>query len=319
RGVLDDSVSEQPDGPPITIKTCADEADEASLIARFVAQQIGSQRPGDIAVLARTNDQLNPIAEQLSAMGIAVERGARRSPLERALAEAYRCQNREVLAVWAETHSADANESLRRVAEAADRYLSSHEPGGFRIWVEVHQPFDDDLDAPALDAVTLASFHAAKGREWPTVVLAGLDAGLVPHASAVSDEQLAEEARLLYVAVTRAQSNLLVTRCEQRNGSLATESPWLAPIRRAGHIDRAVLPPDWIKQIHAAPNPLEPWLTWRAAVARAAGINVASVCSDATLRALHADPPGTIAEFAARIGITARAARAMRPPPIPLS
>lgn len=318
RGVTDDSVSEQPDGPPITVKSCADEADEATMVARFVSGQIGTQRAGDVAVLARTNEQLIPIAEQLAALGIAVDRGARRSPLERALAEAYRCQNREVLAVWAETHSADADEALRRVAEAADRYLGSHESGGFRIWVEVHQPFDDELDAPTLDAVTLATFHAAKGREWPTVVLVGLNAGLVPHSSAVSDDQLAEEARLLYVALTRAKSKLLVTHSEQRRGAMAIESPWLSPIRRAGQVDRAVPPPDWIKQIRAPADPLEPWLTWRAAVARAAGRSPETVCSDATLRGLLAAPPTTIADFATRIGVTPRAAARLRKPPIPL-
>src|SRR3546814_12363792 len=58
------------------------------------------------------------------------------------------------------------------------------------------------------DAVTIATFHAAKGLEWPIVHLAGLEDGLVPIGHARNQAQRIEEARLLYVAMTRAEDEI---------------------------------------------------------------------------------------------------------------
>ena len=55
------------------------------------------------------------------------------------------------------------------------------------------------------DAVELSTFHGAKGLEWPVVHVAGLEKGYVPIGYAKTGAQLAEERRLLYVAITRAQ------------------------------------------------------------------------------------------------------------------
>ncbi len=58
------------------------------------------------------------------------------------------------------------------------------------------------------DAVDVATFHAAKGLEWPIVHLAGLEQGLVPISRAQTPAEIAEEQRLLYVAITRAEREL---------------------------------------------------------------------------------------------------------------
>src|SRR5699024_2534752 len=67
-----------------------------------------------------------------------------------------------------------------------------------------------DDDPGSADAVTISSFHAAKGLEWDIVHLAGLEDGFVPISHARTPEAHAEEIRLLYVAVTRA---IRVLRC----------------------------------------------------------------------------------------------------------
>lgn len=60
------------------------------------------------------------------------------------------------------------------------------------------------------DAVVLSTVHAAKGLEWPCVFVAGLSSGTFPHIlSAASREEMDEERRLLYVAVTRARDVLV--------------------------------------------------------------------------------------------------------------
>jgi DNA helicase-2/ATP-dependent DNA helicase PcrA len=78
--------------------------------------------------------------------------------------------------------------------------------------------FVDHLDersatqfAPVADGVTLASIHAAKGLEWPIVYLIGCSDGLIPLQHAEGEEQIEEERRLLYVAVTRAARELHVS------------------------------------------------------------------------------------------------------------
>ena len=63
----------------------------------------------------------------------------------------------------------------------------------------------------ARDAVELVTFHAAKGLEWPVVHVAGLEDGLVPDQPRPHPEAEAEERRLLYVAVTRAEEELRCT------------------------------------------------------------------------------------------------------------
>ena len=68
------------------------------------------------------------------------------------------------------------------------------------------------------EVVTLMTCHSAKGLEFDSVYLIGLEEGLLPHATALdSDAQLEEERRLCYVAMTRARRKLTLTAAEARN------------------------------------------------------------------------------------------------------
>ncbi len=339
-GQADDTRSERPEGPAVTVRRFTDAAAEARTIAGHVRALAAQRGAADVAVLARTNEQLAPIERALTAAGVGVARAAGRSVLERTLTATQR-MSREQLATWVaavfagpddpsaerrgsspDRQSADESFDdrddphdgtvVRRVAEEADRFLTAAAPGTFRAWVEARSPFDDLHGHQPRDAVALLTFHAAKGREWSAVVVAGADDGLVPHASATSAAQLAEEARLFYVALTRAGEHLLVTHTEQREGRPTGPSRWLAAVASAGVAEPIAAPPS--RRVRAA-DPLTPYREWRAAVARAAGQQEAAVCSDRVLRSLAESPPASSADLARRLGITESAAQRLRPLP----
>ncbi len=75
-----------------------------------------------------------------------------------------------------------------------------------------------DLDSASSDnCVTLMTMHAAKGLEFPCVYVVGMEEGIFPGSRAVGDEdELEEERRLCYVAMTRAKERLTLTNATQR-------------------------------------------------------------------------------------------------------
>ena len=74
----------------------------------------------------------------------------------------------------------------------------------------------DKLDEQE-NAVTLMTVHSAKGLEFPTVFLVGLEEGIFPHSrSLLERDELEEERRLMYVALTRAKNKLYLMHAQNR-------------------------------------------------------------------------------------------------------
>jgi len=110
-------------------------------------------------------------------------------------------------------------ENLAELVSAAREY-ESREPepslGGFVDRLSLLS--DADEEEGQRDArVWLMTLHSAKGLEFPTVVLAGMEEGLFPHSRSSDDqEELEEERRLCYVGMTRARHHLFLTGAARR-------------------------------------------------------------------------------------------------------
>jgi DNA helicase-2/ATP-dependent DNA helicase PcrA len=101
---------------------------------------------------------------------------------------------------------------------------------------DVQAPADNERTAPSGqddDAVALGTFHRAKGLEWHTVFVIGASEGLIPYRSATTPAALEEERRLLYVAMTRAEQELVVTWAAKRSD----EAPGAASRRRSTFLE----------------------------------------------------------------------------------
>jgi DNA helicase-2/ATP-dependent DNA helicase PcrA len=77
---------------------------------------------------------------------------------------------------------------------------------------------DQDTLDEAAEVPTLLTLHTAKGLEFSTVFITGLDDGMLPHARSFDDpEEMAEERRLFYVGITRAKNELILIHNIYRN------------------------------------------------------------------------------------------------------
>ena len=76
----------------------------------------------------------------------------------------------------------------------------------------------DDEDDSEKGQVNLMTIHASKGLEFEYVFLAGVENNIIPHARSIEEnpDNIEEERRLFYVAITRAKQKLFMTSCKTR-------------------------------------------------------------------------------------------------------
>ncbi len=239
-----DLVGQRPAGPEPDARVFADEHTEAVAVARRCAELIAAGTPAaGIAVLFRANAQSETYEEALAEAGVPYvlrggERFFERAEIRRAMVTLRGASRTEdglddlpgtVSAVltglgWqperqpAGGAAREQWEALAALVRLAAEFRP--EPGG----EDGLAGFNAELarraqaqHAPAVDGVTLASLHSAKGLEWDAVFLVGLAEGTLPTAYARSPEALEEERRLLYVGVTRARRLLWLSYGEARS------------------------------------------------------------------------------------------------------
>ena len=109
-------------------------------------------------------------------------------------------------------------ENIRELKSSIQAYAQNAEQptlSGFLEEVALYTDIEEYNDSD--DAVVMMTMHTAKGLEFPHVYLVGLEDGLFPGMRAIGDhEEMEEERRLCYVAITRAMQNLTISHARQR-------------------------------------------------------------------------------------------------------
>ena len=333
-------VAHAANGPLPIVSEFSSETDEARGLARAAR---AAHKPGrswsSIAILVRTNAQAVPICEALADAGVpyrvrgdggflqqpevrdaiaALKRVPGHTPIRSAVADLD-----ELLADGDGTQERRANvEELVRLGGEYDAIEPNGTTAAFLAWLSATVK----AEAPdtAGDAVEVVTFHRAKGLEWPVVFIAGLERGLVPIGHATTPAAEAEERRLLYVAITRAQEALRCTWAQRRTFGAKSiprsPSPYLEAIQMTiDLLDKGTAPSDLRAKIaaererlasinrarkpssvagaNADPDLVTALKAWRSQTARAAGMPAYVIFHDTTLAALAEAMPRTEAEL----------------------
>jgi DNA helicase-2/ATP-dependent DNA helicase PcrA len=310
-----EAFASRPDGVGVRIMPADDEVDESVQVARLVQGfDPDLVRRGQVAILARTNAQLIRLGRACADAKIPVRRAAIEagSPLANAVRAVTALPSATRLRAWAHDVLDDApgdpadpiETAERRLAGAVLEFLRDQPLGdgaALRTWIAATEPFSTPGETVGTELLT---FHGAKGREWHTVVVTGVESGLVPHRSASTVAARAEEARLLHVALTRAIDRLIVTWAARRGGYGRKPSPLLAGLDVEAEVE---VPEPWRPRPESRPDrhddaPLNRLIAWRHEAARAAAMLPDELCSDRDLATIVGASPRSPEELAAVTG-----------------
>jgi len=329
-------VPTRPAGPTPSIRRFADgDAELAHIVATMRALIDGGTPATEIAVLVRINAQVPPIESALTRARIpfrvrgqrfferpevrdalrllrrlATGAGASDAPRGSQLLAALDARFRADLGFETEDQGGGA-ESRERTANLALVLEIAGEAVAARHDIDV-AGLAADFDARAAaeaegsgDGVNLLTYHRAKGLEWDAVLLPQLEEGTLPIRQADSDEEIAEERRLLYVGLTRARRHLSLSWAERREAGRRRPSRFLAaledrPARSSGAGRVTVLPGAPMNAGRAArarddDSPLMTALReWRTTTARSDGVPAYVVAADALLIEIADRRPTTL-------------------------
>jgi len=129
--------------------------------------------------------------------------------------------DRSLLIAAIENDAADEKESERRLGNVHElrRWWMSHaeQDGSLADFLQKVFLLADKEDDDPSGQVRLMTVHAAKGLEFSHVYVVGMEDGSFPHKSAVEENRMEEERRLMYVAMTRARYRLTLSRARVRS------------------------------------------------------------------------------------------------------
>ncbi len=215
-------VSIKKEGPPLRLVSVPDDRAEIEFIAHEIEKRLGgmshyslmrglqAERGGyslsDFAVLLRTNNQVFALETELKKTGIPCYVMGRvfSETLKEILS--YIQENKDK--PW-ELLLQELRERYRALNSLFDNYMPSSSDD-LITWLKLTGPEEDRLEA---EGVRLLTMHMSKGLEFRVVFIAGLEQGIIP----LEAEDIEEERRLLYVAMTRAKEELFLIHARKRS------------------------------------------------------------------------------------------------------
>ena len=129
---------------------------------------------------------------------------------------------------WIDDGTEDALNRIENIKELRTVASLFVELDGFLESVSLVESVSESKDTFDNDRVTLLTAHASKGLEFPTVFIVGMEEGLFPHSNSTdNNDDLEEERRLCYVAITRAKNKVFITNARSRLyfGNIQTNLP----------------------------------------------------------------------------------------------
>ena len=191
--------------------------DEITYVANEVKKQIDSGvDSSDIAILARTNAQLDQVKSALDNLRVASQIRSNERFFERVdVKDAMRLiRAASVLPSEVGDWYADLQSVLQPFGEADYvgaflRLAKGIKDGGgqnMRAFLREIEDRAEQNNPPTLPGVSLSTLHGAKGLEWELLYLIGVSEGVLPMGN-----DLSEERRLFYVGVTRAKQRIHIT------------------------------------------------------------------------------------------------------------
>ena len=124
----------------------------------------------------------------------------------------------------------DLQELIREMEERAKEFKTIEE------WFDHIEKYTEELRMQAVtrtenrNAVSLMTFHAAKGLEYDTVFIIGANEDVTPYKKAEFPEEMEEERRMFYVAMTRAKKHLTISYVREKNGKAMEQSRFLGEL-----------------------------------------------------------------------------------------
>ncbi|MCB0990471.1 MAG: ATP-dependent DNA helicase UvrD2 [Acidimicrobiales bacterium] len=321
-GERDVVVRRQAGASPTTSDHSDPEAEARSTVERIRWAHSTVGRWSDHAVLARTNAQLDLVASAFSAAGIPHRirgrGGLSQDPAATAIVDELKSSGPSfavrLIDLETEHIGSDDADVVSPVLELAREYVSGTDQphgSGFAAWLTTLRAGDVGVDHDVVDLVT---FHAAKGLEWPHVTIVGTEEGLVP----MNDS--AEERRLAYVAVTRAERSLHLSWCRSRTVQGVAHERY--PSRWLGSISTQAPPPvpptedqrrSFLASARAATmastdgatrRRLERLQTWRDTTARARRIDPEALLRDEAMVQIARRAPADLDELCEASGLS---------------
>ena len=301
-GQIADAESKRPMGMPVLLQRCSTESDESTFITKSVLRAKSGRSWNDIAVLVRINAVADEVREALSKVGVPIRSSRRGGAWARAVASATDLTGRESLTAWAadilDTGEYQPEDVDYIVAGLVRQFLDDNRMGSvdgrtFGSWLAT------SADLAESDGVEVLTFHAAKGREWSYVIVAGAEKGLLPHRGARGPAARSEEARLAYVALTRAADELVVSWTDTRNGKSSGPSPFLPTVTT--EVPTFDPPPEELRRrarAHTIGNPVQNAIEeWRKDIARHARVEPHAILSTRSIRMMVRDVPTSIEDI----------------------